>query len=161
LRTETAADGSFTSGTFPGAVAACTAVLPRPTGDRQRLHRPAEERGAVEDGMGLDLTAPQREGVGALQGKHLDAEAAIAYARRPRGERKRPSHGWEALTPTELDVARLAADGLTNPAIGERLFISRGTVKTHLEHVYAKVGVRNRPALAAAAARRSPSSTGG
>jgi DNA-binding CsgD family transcriptional regulator len=88
------------------------------------------------------------------EGEHMDAEAAIAYARRARGERKRPPHGWESLTPTELEVARLAAEGLTNPAIGERLFISRGTVKTHLEHVYAKLGVHNRTELAAAAARR-------
>ena len=53
-------------------------------------------------------------------------------------------------------MARLAAEGLTNPAIGERLFVSRGTVKTHLEHVYAKLGVHNRAELAAAAARRFP-----
>jgi DNA-binding NarL/FixJ family response regulator len=53
-------------------------------------------------------------------------------------------------------VARLAAEGLTNPAIGERLFVSRGTVKTHLEHVYAKLSVHNRAELAAAAARRFP-----
>ena len=86
----------------------------------------------------------------------MDAEAAVGYARRARGERKRPAFGWEALTPTELAVARLAAEGLTNPAIGERLFVSRGTVKTHLEHVYAKLGLRNRAELAAAAARRSP-----
>ncbi len=43
----------------------------------------------------------------------------------------------------------------------ERLFISRGTVKTHLEHVYAKIGVRNRTELAAAAARRSSPWTAG
>jgi predicted ATPase/DNA-binding CsgD family transcriptional regulator len=90
------------------------------------------------------------------EGEHLDAEAAVAYARRARGERKRPPFGWEALTPTEWEVARLAAEGLTNPAIGERLFVSRGTVKTHLEHVYAKLGVHNRAELAAAAARRFP-----
>jgi DNA-binding CsgD family transcriptional regulator len=50
-------------------------------------------------------------------------------------------------------VVRLAAAGLTNPAIGERLFISRGTVKTHLLHVFAKLGVRTRAELAAAAIR--------
>jgi DNA-binding NarL/FixJ family response regulator len=55
-----------------------------------------------------------------------------------------------------LEVARLAAQGLTNPAVGERLFVSRGTVKTHLEHVYAKLGVHNRAELAAAAVRRFP-----
>jgi predicted ATPase/DNA-binding CsgD family transcriptional regulator len=87
----------------------------------------------------------------AAEGQRLDAPAAVAYARRARGERRRPSFGWDSLTPMELEVVRLAAGGLTNPAIGERLFISRGTVKTHLLHVFAKLGVRTRAELAAAA----------
>jgi DNA-binding CsgD family transcriptional regulator len=74
---------------------------------------------------------------------------AVALARRGRGSRRRPSHGWESLTPAELDVVRLAADGLSNPEIGARLFMSRSTVKTHLSHVYAKLGVANRTELAA------------
>ena len=89
----------------------------------------------------------------AAEGQQLDAPAAVAYARRARGERRRPSFGWDSLTPTELEVVRLAAAGLTNPAIGERLFISRGTVKTHLQHVFAKLGVHTRAELAVAAIR--------
>jgi len=89
----------------------------------------------------------------ATEGQQLDGPAAVAYARRARGERRRPSFGWDSLTPTELEVVRLAAAGLTNPAIGERLFISRGTVKTHLLHVFAKLGVHTRAELAAAAIR--------
>jgi predicted ATPase/DNA-binding CsgD family transcriptional regulator len=87
----------------------------------------------------------------AAEGQRLDGPAAVAYARRARGERRRPSFGWDSLTPMELEVVRLAAAGLTNPAIGERLFISRGTVKTHLLHVFAKLGVHTRAELAAAA----------
>jgi DNA-binding CsgD family transcriptional regulator len=89
----------------------------------------------------------------ATEGQRLDGPAAVAYARRARGERRRPSFGWDSLTPTELEVVRLAAAGLTNPAIGERLFISRGTVKTHLLHVFTKLGVHTRSELAAAAIR--------
>jgi DNA-binding CsgD family transcriptional regulator len=87
----------------------------------------------------------------AAEGQRLGGPAAVAYARRARGERRRPSFGWDSLTPMELEVVRLAAGGLTNPAIGERLFISRGTVKTHLLHVFAKLGVHTRAELAAAA----------
>ncbi|WP_157805037.1 helix-turn-helix transcriptional regulator [Mumia flava] len=76
--------------------------------------------------------------------------AAVELARRMRGTRThRPSSGWGSLTPTEETVVALAVQGLTNPEIGTRLFISRGTVKTHLAHVYAKLGVSNRTALAA------------
>lgn len=72
-----------------------------------------------------------------------------------REARDRPATGWEALTPTELEVSALAAEGLTNPEIGRRLFISRRTVETHLSHVYAKLGVSSRVELAAEAAVRS------
>ena len=47
----------------------------------------------------------------------------------------------------------LLAQGLTNPQIAERLFISRATVKTHLIHVYSKLGVSTRSQLAADATR--------
>jgi predicted ATPase/class 3 adenylate cyclase/DNA-binding CsgD family transcriptional regulator len=89
------------------------------------------------------------------EGQALSLDDAIAYVRRARGSRKRPSGGWESLTPTELEVAHHAAAGLTNPEIGQRMFISRGTVKIHLSHIYAKVGVRNRSELAAYASRRA------
>lgn len=51
------------------------------------------------------------------------------------------------LTPRELDVLRLLADGLTNHAIGERLHISVTTVKTHVGALYAKTGVTSRVQL--------------
>ncbi|TDV41849.1 putative ATPase [Actinophytocola oryzae] len=77
-----------------------------------------------------------------------DVREVVEYARRARGRRGRPSSGWASLTPTEESVVRLAADGLSNPDIGTRLFMSRSTVKTHLSHVYAKLGVTNRTELA-------------
>ena len=75
-------------------------------------------------------------------------EDPVAWLRRGRGPRDRPERGWESLTPTELEVARQAAAGLTNPQIAERLFVSRATVKTHLSHVYAKLDLANRAQLA-------------
>jgi DNA-binding CsgD family transcriptional regulator len=75
----------------------------------------------------------------------------VEWARRARGPRRRPSSGWAGLTPAERSVVRLAAEGLSNPDIGARLFMSRSTVKTHLSHVYAKLGITNRTELAALA----------
>lgn len=71
-----------------------------------------------------------------------------------RGPRNRPQFGWQSLTPTERTVVALVADGLSNPQIGERLFISRRTVQTHLAHVFAKLGISSRAQLAAEVARR-------
>jgi ATP/maltotriose-dependent transcriptional regulator MalT len=88
------------------------------------------------------------------QGEALSLEEAVAYVSRARGERKRPSSGWASLTPTELEVVKLVATGLTNPEVGQRLFIGRGTVKTHLAHVFTKLGVGTRAELAAEATRR-------
>ena len=67
----------------------------------------------------------------------------------PRGSRDRPAHGWESLTRTEQAVSRLVAEGLTNGAVARRLYISPHTVNTHLRHVFAKLDVPNRVALAA------------
>ncbi|GII60951.1 LuxR family transcriptional regulator [Sphaerisporangium krabiense] len=85
------------------------------------------------------------------RGRAMDLATAVGYATRARGPRRRPESGWESLTPAERSVARLAAEGLSNPEIATRLFVGRGTVKTHLAHVYAKLQVANRTELARAA----------
>ena len=81
----------------------------------------------------------------------------MEWARRARGPRRRPPGGWDSLTPTEARVAELVADGLTNPQIGERMFISRATVKTHLAHIFRKLDLHSRAELIAQAVeRRTP-----
>ena len=90
----------------------------------------------------------------AAEGAHLSWDGAIDYVTRGRGERKRPASGWASLTPAELSVVELVADGLSNQQIAERLFVAPRTVGTHLTHVYAKLGVSTRTELAVAALRR-------
>jgi len=96
-----------------------------------------------------------------LEPRHLDEGArlsiaeAVEYARRGRGGRDRPSHGWESLTPSEQRVVELVAEGLRNREIATKLFVSIATVKTHLIHVYGKLDLRTRSELAAAATRRA------
>jgi DNA-binding CsgD family transcriptional regulator len=73
-----------------------------------------------------------------------------------RAGRRRPSTGWESLTPTELQVADLVGQGLTSPQVAARLYISPRTVQTHISHILRKLGLRSRVELAAALSRRLP-----
>jgi predicted ATPase/DNA-binding CsgD family transcriptional regulator len=119
----------------------------------------AAERGRADQGIagakGND--APWLDAVAAArrEGAAMSLDEAVAWVRRSRGTRKRPTTGWESLTPTERQVVDLVAEGLTNPQVAERMFISRGTVKVHLEHVFQKLEVRSRAELAAEVARRA------
>ena len=60
----------------------------------------------------------------------------------------------DALTPRELDVLRLVAEGGTNQSVARRLLVSETTIKTHLLHIYTKLGVRDRAAAVSAAYKR-------
>ncbi len=88
----------------------------------------------------------------------FDAIGARLWAQRARAELERTgvrhSEGDE-LTPTELRVAELAAQGLTNKRIAETLFISAKTVEANLARVYLKIGIRSRAELGRAMAQRS------
>jgi predicted ATPase/class 3 adenylate cyclase/DNA-binding CsgD family transcriptional regulator len=122
------------------------------TGYRWRFAFEQDAFDAAAEAATAALGAENAEVV-AREGRALEWHDAVAYARRARGERKRPRHGWESLTPTEEQVVALVAEGLTNPQIAERLLIARSTVKTHLDHIFAKLGVTSRAELAARAAR--------
>ena len=95
------------------------------------------------------------------EGRALDAEQAVAYALRAHGRRSRPATGWASLTPAELQVAQHVAAGQSNPQIASALFITRATVKTHLAHIFRKLGVTSRAELAAEATRHLPGSRDG
>jgi DNA-binding CsgD family transcriptional regulator len=79
-----------------------------------------------------DALDPDVFGARWAEGWALPGDEAVAYAQRGRGERKRPPFGWDSLTPAEENVVALVAEGLTNPQIGERLFVSPRTVQSHL-----------------------------
>jgi DNA-binding CsgD family transcriptional regulator len=81
-------------------------------------------------------------------------EAGVRRGRR--GTRGRPQFGWDSLTPTEYSIAVLVVEGLSNPQIGGRLYISRRTVQTHLAHIFAKLDMSSRAQLAAEVTRHQP-----
>jgi DNA-binding CsgD family transcriptional regulator/tetratricopeptide (TPR) repeat protein len=124
-----------------------------------------EHAGACEDAARLLAKGGRRDESAALSTEALERyeqAGADAWAGRvrgrlralgvrpgSRGSRHRPAGGWDSLTRTEQAVSRLVAEGLTNGAVARRLYISPHTVNTHLRHVFAKLGVSNRVALAA------------
>ena len=94
--------------------------------------------------------APLREAA-----ETFDALGLVRYAERARRElrasgetvRRRVPGAWTQLSPQELQIARLAAEGLSNREIGERLYLSHRTVESHLYRLFPKLGVTSRAQL--------------
>ena len=107
--------------------------------------RRAGQRTAARPLLAEALDLASRCGARPLAGRAHDE--LIAAGGRPRRERQ---YGVAALTPSELRVARLAADGRTNREIARGLYVTPKTVETHLAHAYAKLGITGRADLAAA-----------
>ncbi|HEX5088026.1 MAG TPA: AAA family ATPase [Nocardioides sp.] len=128
-------------------------------------HRLLEEAQTCEEAAGLaarrqdkDLARTLMEKAGGIFNR-LDASRgvmrvdsalrALGVRRGRHGVRQRPQQGWDSLTPTEGTVAHLVAEGLSNPQIAERLFVSRRTVQTHVAHIFTKLDIASRAQLAA------------
>ncbi len=123
-----------------------------------------EHTGACEDAAGLLTHGGRRDEAVTLLAEalaHYERAGAEAWASRVRARlralgvhhgthapRNRAAGGWESLTATEREVSLLVAEGLTNGAVARQLYISPHTVNTHLRHIFAKLGVSNRVALA-------------
>jgi DNA-binding CsgD family transcriptional regulator len=97
-----------------------------------------------------DARAPLREAR-----NMFDALGAVPWSDRAREElrasgeasRRRAAQAWETLTPQELHVAQLAAEGLSNKEIGARLYLSHRTVGYHLHRIFSKTGITSRSGL--------------
>jgi predicted ATPase/class 3 adenylate cyclase/DNA-binding CsgD family transcriptional regulator len=121
-----------------------------------RLRMPhARQRLDAALATSVEQLGPDRFKQARGEGVRLDKETAVAYANRARGERARPSVGWESLTPTEVRVATLIARGFSNREIAAELFVSPETVKAHLTRIFDKLSVRTRAAVAGIAATRT------
>jgi DNA-binding CsgD family transcriptional regulator len=112
-------------------------------GARRRVHRPSRAREPLTAALGV-----------------FEAGGAVPWAERARAELRssgdatgpaRPA-GTADLTPHELRVALMVAEGRTNPEVAAQLFVTRKTVEHHLSQVYRKLGLRSRTQLARALA---------
>ncbi|MCC8244966.1 AAA family ATPase [Saccharothrix sp. NEAU-S10] len=125
--------------------------------------RPLGLASAMEDLAAAEHAAGRRPSAVSLLDEALDVyarcgavrdHARVLKALRSLGVRRRtqaaptPARtGWASLTEAEMRVARLVAQGLSNRAAAERLFLSPHTVDTHLRHAFAKLGVSSRVEL--------------
>ena len=129
----------------------------------ERSSRPLALSSALEDlGARRIAAGEEKKGIEDLErALTIDVEAGAAWdARRVRarlrargirrrvvGTSGRPDTGWAAMTDSELAVARLVAQGLTNRDVAERLFVSPHTVNSHLRQIFAKLQINSRVAL--------------
>ena len=111
---------------------------------------PAIEAGATGY---LLKDAPREELIRAVRAAFKgESVLSPAVARRLMGQVRKPPP--EALSQRELKVLQLIADGATNREAAAKLFVSEATIKTHLLHIYDKLGVRDRAAAVGEAYRR-------
>ena len=96
-----------------------------------------------------ELLRAAREGFDSL-GAGLWAERAREELRAAGVPSRAPTPtAWSSLSAQELQVARMAAEGLSNRQIGERLYLSHRTVASHLYHIFPKLGITSRAQLTA------------
>jgi DNA-binding NarL/FixJ family response regulator len=111
---------------------------------------PAIEAGATGY---LLKDAPREELIRAVRAASRgESVLSPAVARRLMGQVRRPLR--EGLSQRELDVLRLIAGGASNREAAARLFVSEATIKTHLLHIYDKLGVRDRAGAVGEAYKR-------
>ena len=117
--------------------------------------RRGNQRTAAREPLRQGLDLAYRCGAGRLAERATD-ELRAAGAR----PRRASLTGLEALTPSELRVAELAASGMSNPEIAQAVFVTLNTVEGHLRHVYRKLSVSSRTELPAALRSAVPQRVG-
>lgn len=129
--------GAHLLATYAWEEAACAAASTRPDLARDPLERAVagyQRMGAIPD-----------------RDRLLGRARRLGLRRGPRGRHRTADFGPDSLTATELRVARLVGDGLTNPQVAGQLWLSPRTVQTHVSHILAKLGLRSRADLAGVA----------
>jgi DNA-binding CsgD family transcriptional regulator len=109
--------------------------------------RRANQRSAARELLDEGMSLAHRCGARSLEERAL--QELLASGARPR---RAPASGRDALTPSELRVAEIAATGQTNRQVAQRLFVTQKTVEAHLARAFRKLGIESRAQLAGALA---------
>jgi DNA-binding NarL/FixJ family response regulator len=94
--------------------------------------------------VGIDPAEARKRGASAVLDKHTSATTVLQAVRSLFPLHSEPVRKQDQLTARERDVARLAADGMTNAEIAKALYVSENTVKTHLATILRKLRIRRR-----------------
>ena len=140
----------------------------RATGPAVELPATLEDLAVVlaQQGHDKEARAALNEAVGLYEGLQARWDMRRAEARlRPHGIKRgvrgrrgrRPASGWAALTPTEVKIAILVAQGESTPDIARSMFLSRRTVQTYISHILAKLQVKSRVDIVREAMRQGVS----
>ena len=166
--TATLADRNPGVPSIGGLAAHCTGLLERSEPHLRHAvdtlaagPRPLAAADAMEDLANVvEAKGEREEAIDMYQSAHeiYGRVGATRDAARVRGELRRlgiirpqpadrARRGWGSLSPAELAVAQVVAEGMTSKAAADRLYLSVNTVNTHLRHAFAKLGVRSRVEL--------------
>ena len=115
----------------------------------------ADDRGRARDAFVRAVDAYGSIGAVADVARLRAAFRAHGIHRGPHAKHRRADSGWDSLTDTEVKIAGLVAEGLSNPEIASKLLLSRRTVSTHVSHVLKKLGVASRTDIARESALRT------
>jgi DNA-binding CsgD family transcriptional regulator len=108
----------------------------------------AGDRDRAVEALDAALAEYQRMGAVPDRNRALGRMRALGIRRGSRQAHREAGFGWASLTATEVRIAELVRDGLTNREIGTRLFVSPRTVQTHVSHILQKTGLRSRVEIA-------------
>ena len=117
----------------------------------------ADDRSRAREAFVQAVEAYTSIGAAADVARLRAAFRAHGIHRGPHSRHRRAVSGWDSLTDTEVKVAGMVAEGLSNPEIAAKLMLSRRTVLTHVSHILKKLGVASRTDIARESALRTVS----
>ena len=115
----------------------------------------AEDRGQAREAFTRAVEAYTSLGAAADVARLQATFRAHGIRRGPHAKHRRARNGWDSLTATEIKIAALVEEGLSNPEIAARLLLSRRTVATHVSHILKKLDVHSRTDIARVSALRT------
>jgi DNA-binding CsgD family transcriptional regulator len=114
----------------------------------------ADDRGQARDAFTEAVEVYTSLGAAADVARLQATFRAHGIRRGPHAKHRRARSGWDSLTATEIKIATLVEEGLSNPEIAAKLLLSRRTVATHVSHILKKLDVHSRTDIARESALR-------